>query len=171
MQIFLHHIVLFWVATTCANPLSRSAISKRDRDFDSIRKSYRGIYWDDAFKTCPPEALNVLVEATRMAIVMTNYRTAPQYDLFWLSPAWNRFFVTDNSISKREGMWRSDGHRWVFNGMMNVFQQIKKFPVKGRARDNGEFTRARQMAYRCKEDVYRKCDGRVYVDFIHEMPF
>lgn len=71
-------------------PEPENHLSKRD--IEPIREAYRGVHWDDAFAQCTTPQFNILVESTRMALDVTNYRIGDQeYD----SPAWHRYFVRD----------------------------------------------------------------------------
>lgn len=129
-----------------------------NRDLEQVREAYRGIHWDIAAVQCDPANFDILVEGTRMAVEVTNYKTNWE-DLYFWNPAWNRYFVWDSTIPHAQGGWASDkDHHHVLTGIFNVVQQIKNFPVAGKKNRAGEWSSRKQISYRCKEEkLYHKC--------------
>lgn len=70
---------------------------------DPLRAQFRGIYWDVVKTTCETDDFNILVEASRMAVEITNYRTGVNWSSVH-SAAWNRYFVDDSGSS--QGGWQ-----------------------------------------------------------------
>ena len=97
-----------------ANPLPKETISKR-RDLSSTIEQWRGIHWDVAADECDPAHFDILVEATRMAVMITNYQT-DMIHLPFYSAAWHRFFVDDSEvISGLQGTWHGVSPSCTFN--------------------------------------------------------
>lgn len=108
---FILKLVLYgFIANTYASPLSTLQPSQApniiprqhtDDRLSYIKRTYPGIYWDEAVK-CGGDNFNILAEATRMLAPFTD--TAPlQRSRFSEHPAWNRFFVNDKKAKKGYG--------------------------------------------------------------------
>ena len=151
-------IILFCLsALTFAKPVSINELS--DRDMDAAAQAYKGINWDLVMEECGPESTNILLEATRMAVQMTNYKTNFD-DRYYRGAAWNRFFVADSSVRGVQGTWMGiETRRHIFHRMRDALAQLREFPVKGKKNRMGEHTIYTKITYRCKEDtaLYNKC--------------
>lgn len=96
------------VAMVAGSPLgqfdsSSESIAKQHvakRDLEGIRETYRGIHWDDAATQCEEAELNIIAEATRMALDVAAFEMDGEtYDL----AAWNRYFVKDSAATPGRG--------------------------------------------------------------------
>ncbi|KAL8822345.1 MAG: hypothetical protein Q9191_006919 [Dirinaria sp. TL-2023a] len=97
-------------------------------NLESIRQQWRGIYWDAAKIKCEPADFEILAEATRMAVVITNYQTDMANEPFYNTP-WHRFFVDDNAFSNSgvKGTW----HGFFSDGRYRYINRITGGPKLG----------------------------------------
>ncbi|RAK78512.1 uncharacterized protein BO72DRAFT_495247 [Aspergillus fijiensis CBS 313.89] len=88
-------LCLFLLPFSFCSPVENAA---REDVLAKATKNYQGINWDLAANDCGGSRFNTLVEATRMAIQLTERPSQPVS-----TPGWNRFFLSDKHIKKREG--------------------------------------------------------------------
>ena len=93
-------LVLFGFVTIAhASPLNIFLRQHTDDRLAYIKRTFPGIYWDEASLKCSGDDFNILQEATRMLAPFTDV----DEDRFDETAAWNRFFVTDKKAKKGQG--------------------------------------------------------------------
>ncbi|KAK2772519.1 hypothetical protein FQN53_004606 [Emmonsiellopsis sp. PD_33] len=103
-----------------AKPLPRDTPSKRRINIEAVAKADRGIDWGYAAHQRGIENFQALVEATRMALVVTNFHMNGKYSE---SPAWNRYFVSDKKANPANGWNIGIGKPNIVNEPVNPVKE------------------------------------------------
>ncbi|KAH8803580.1 hypothetical protein F5884DRAFT_888954 [Xylogone sp. PMI_703] len=121
-----------------------------------LNTMYPGIYWDlampDGGGGCSRAQLNILEEATRVAVQMTTFSVEDTEDT-----AFQRYFVTDSRVV---GRWTNGPNRDHYLNLLNNLRQVSGFAVTGRLKNGRPSILPRdRITYRCNRpsDVPFKC--------------
>ncbi|PYI32566.1 hypothetical protein BP00DRAFT_456122 [Aspergillus indologenus CBS 114.80] len=132
-------LFLCLVASCFSSPVQSTA---DDNVLARAEKAYQGIEWKPAFDECGSSRFNTLVEATRMAIQLTKPRRHPES-----TPGWNRFFLSDKHIKKREG-WVAQAGGSHLAKVSKIMESVHQYPSKAK-QGKDKF----KIAYRCRDTL------------------